>query len=128
MRLASPSSTCLSKCGRTAEFHCQFEYNTDLFERSTMQRMLGTFRKADEAALENPDLPLAQLPIMSEQEREQVLMEWNQTATDYSRDMPLHREFESQVNRSPDATAFLWAGKKWSYRQSMTKPTDLRIC
>jgi amino acid adenylation domain-containing protein len=67
--------------------------------------------------VENPDLSLAKIPIMSVQERQQVLMDWNQTATDYSRDMPLHRAFESQVNRSPDATAFLWAGRKWSYRQ-----------
>src|ERR1700693_1601812 len=50
------------------EFHCQFEYNTDLFVRSTMQRMLGHFEKLIDAALQNPDQPLARLPIMSEPE------------------------------------------------------------
>src|SRR5580700_7170399 len=100
-----------------SEFHCQFEYNTDLFERVTIRRMLGHFENLLRAVVENPDLSLAKIPIMSVQERQQVLMDWNQTATDYSRDMPLHRAFEIQVNRSPDATAFLWAGRKWSYRQ-----------
>src|SRR6202044_2450221 len=60
---------------------------------------------------------LTKIPISVSQERQQCAVDWNPTATDYSRDMPLHRAFESQVNRSPDATAFLWAGRKRSYRQ-----------
>jgi amino acid adenylation domain-containing protein len=100
-----------------SEFHCQFEYNIDLFERATIRRMLGHFENLLRAVVENPDLSLAKIPIMSVQERQQVLTDWNQTATDYSRDVPVHRAFESQVNRSPDATAFVCAGKKWSYRQ-----------
>ena len=99
------------------EFHCQFEYNTDLFEQSTIRRMLGHFERLVTAATENPDLPVAQLPIMSAQEREQAVVEWNQTATDYPRDMLIHRAFENQADLSPGATALLFAGKKWSYRQ-----------
>jgi amino acid adenylation domain-containing protein len=100
-----------------SEFHCQFEYNTDLFESATIRRMLGHFENLLSAVVVNPDLDLAKIVIMSVQERQQVLMDWNQTATDYSRDVPLHRTFESQVNRSPEGTAFLSAGRKWSYRQ-----------
>jgi len=100
-----------------SEFHCQFEYNTDLFELATIRRMLGHFENLLNAVVENPDLSLAKIPIMSVQERQQVLMDWNQTAADYSRDMPLHRAFENQVNRSSNATAFLWAGRNWTYRQ-----------
>jgi amino acid adenylation domain-containing protein len=100
-----------------SEFHCQFEYNTDLFELATIRRMLGHFENLLNAVVENPDLSLAKIPIMSVQERQQVLMDWNQTAANYSRDLPLHRAFENQVNLSPDATAFLWAGRNWTYRQ-----------
>ena len=82
------------------EFHCQFEYNTDLFERSTMQRMLGHFEKLIDAALQSPDQPLARLPIMSDAERKQVVFEWNQTAADYPRDLTIPKAFEKQVERA----------------------------
>ena len=99
------------------EFHCQFEYNTDLFELSTIRRMLGHFEKLLNAVVENPDLTVAQIPIMSARERQQVLGDWNQTAAGYPRDLPLHRAFENQVKTSPGATALLFAGREWSYRQ-----------
>ena len=100
-----------------SEFHCQFEYNTDLFDQSTICRMLAHFEKLLSAVVENPDLIVAQIPIMSAEERQQVLVDWNQTAADYPRDLPLHQAFENQVSASPDATALRFAGEKWSYRQ-----------
>lgn len=100
-----------------AEFHCQFEYNTDLFEQATIRRMLGHLEQLITAVVKNPDLPLAQIPIMSDQERRQVLAGWNQTAADYPRDVPIHRAFETQVDRTPEKTALLSGKDKWSYRQ-----------
>ncbi len=99
------------------EFHCQFEYRTDLFEQSTMRRMLGHFERLLRGALDNPDRRLAELPLMSDDERAQVLVEWNQTAADYPRDLTIHRSFEQQVARAPDATALLFEEKRWTYRQ-----------
>ncbi len=98
------------------EFHCQFEYRTDLFEPSTMRRMLGHFETLLRAAFENPDLRLAELPMMNAQERVQVLVEWNCTAADYSRNLTIHGAFEQQVSRTPDATALLSEGNRWTYR------------
>jgi amino acid adenylation domain-containing protein len=100
-----------------SEFHCQFEYNTDLFEQSTIRRMLAHFEKLLSAVVENPDLAVARIPIMSSEERQKVLVDWNRTGADYPRDLLLHRAFEHQVLASPDATALLFAGKTWSYRQ-----------
>src|SRR6202158_2558293 len=102
-----------------AEFHCQFDYNTDLFAHSTMLRMLGHFERLIKAALENPDLLLAQLPIMSAEEREQVVVEWNRTATDYSREHPqpcIHELFVKQAERSPDAVAVVAGNLEMPYR------------
>jgi amino acid adenylation domain-containing protein len=99
------------------EFHCQFEYNTDIFERSTMRRMLRHFKRLVNSALENPDLPLAQLAIVSNEERSQILIEWNQTGAEYPRDLTIHRAFEEQAEGTPKAMALLCDGKKWSYRQ-----------
>ncbi|HWO37729.1 MAG TPA: amino acid adenylation domain-containing protein, partial [Candidatus Acidoferrum sp.] len=98
------------------EFHCQFEYRTDLFEQSTMRRMLRHVETLLHAAFENPDLRLAELPMMNAQERAQVLVEWNSTAADYSRDLTIHGAFEQQVSRTPEATALLSEGNRWTYR------------
>src|SRR5579864_6622237 len=110
------------------ELHCQFEYNTDLFEHSSMQRMLGNFRTLIQSAAENPDLPLAQLPILSEPEREQVLVEWNQTATDYSRAHPqpcIHELFELQAEQSPDAVAVVAGNQELTYRELNQRANQL---
>jgi amino acid adenylation domain-containing protein len=99
------------------EFHCQFEYNTDIFERSTIQRMLRHFEKLVNSALENPDLPIAKLAIMSAQERNQVLTGWNQTAAEYPHNLTIHRAFEEQAQETPNATALLCEQRTWSYRK-----------
>jgi amino acid adenylation domain-containing protein len=98
------------------EFHCQFEYRTDLFEQSTMRRMLGHFKTLLIAALENPDSRVAELPMMGAEERDTVLLKWNTTAADYPRNVSIPKAFENQVERSPEATALLFEGKAWTYK------------
>jgi amino acid adenylation domain-containing protein len=99
------------------EFHCQFEYNTDIFERSTIQRMLRHFEKLVNSALENPDLPIAKLAIISAEERNQVLTGWNQTAAEYPHNLTIHRAFEEQAQGTPNAPALLCEQRTWSYRK-----------
>ncbi len=108
-----------------SEFHCQFEYNTDLFEPSTIERMLGHFEKLIQAALENPDLPLAQLPILSEQEREQVLVEWNNTRVSYPSNIPLHNFVEDQTERTPDSIALIYETEQLTYSQLNARANQL---
>ncbi|HEX8821925.1 MAG TPA: condensation domain-containing protein, partial [Archangium sp.] len=62
------------------------EYNTDLFEPETAARMLGHLRVLLEAATANPELSLSALPLLPEAERQQVLVQWNDTRADYPRE------------------------------------------
>jgi amino acid adenylation domain-containing protein len=98
------------------QFNCQFEYRTDLFEQATMRRMLGHYANLVRAALDNPDCAIAELPMMDEWERTQVLHEWNRTSAEYPRDVTIHQAFEQQAEETPDNTAFLFEGKRWTYR------------
>jgi amino acid adenylation domain-containing protein len=98
-------------------FHCQFEYRTDLFEQSTIRRMLAHFENLLQAVLLNPDQRLAELPLMGAEERKQVLVEWNLTAADFPGDLTIPKAFENQVQRTPDATALIYGGKRCAYRQ-----------
>jgi amino acid adenylation domain-containing protein len=102
---------------RSDEVLARFHYNTDLFERSTIERMLGHFQQLLESAVESPDTPIAELSIMSAEERRQVVGEWNQTGEDYPRALTIQEAFEQQVERTPHASALIHAGKRWSYEQ-----------
>ena len=102
---------------RSDEVLARFHYNTDLFERSTIERMLGHFQQLMESAVESPDAPIAELSIMSAEERRQVVGEWNQTGEDYPRALTIQEAFEQQVERTPQASALIHAGKRWSYEQ-----------
>src|SRR6266576_4205538 len=96
-------------------FHCRFEYNTDLFEKQTILRELGHFRNLVNAVLKNPDELMARIPLMDDWERKQTVVQWNNTATDYPRDLHIHTAFERQAARTPGATALVFQGKKFPY-------------
>jgi len=61
----------------------RLEYNTDLFDHGTMGRMLGHFETLLQGVVTNPDQRLSELPILTEAERHQLLVEWNDTQRDY---------------------------------------------
>ena len=81
------------------------EYSTDLFDRSTIQRLQGHFIRLLDAALAHPQTPIARLPLLGEEERRQVLSDWNRTAADTGADVPVHVLFEAQARRVPDKPA-----------------------
>jgi surfactin family lipopeptide synthetase A len=83
------------------------EYNTDLFEHATISRMLGHFQTLLEGLVTNPDQRLSELPILTETERHQLLIEWNDTKRDYPKDKCIHELFEEQAERTPDAVAVI---------------------
>jgi amino acid adenylation domain-containing protein len=97
------------------QLHSQFEYRTDLFEKSTIQRMLGHFENLLREAAKNPDSLVGELEIMSDEEREQVLIDWNCTAADYPRNLTIPESFEAQVERDPTAIALIYEDQRWTY-------------
>src|SRR5262245_31068024 len=80
-------------------------YNADLFERATIARLAGHFRTLLEGIAADPEQRLSALPVLTQSERHQLLEEWNDTWADYPRDSCVHRLFERQGERAPDAMA-----------------------
>ena len=95
--------------------YCTFEYDSDLYDESTIQRMAGHFITLLERVLEDPDEVLSKLPLLTEQEMAQF-SEWNSTARDYPRDLCIHTAFEQQATRTPDRTALADGQRRLSYR------------
>ncbi|KWE72114.1 non-ribosomal peptide synthetase [Burkholderia ubonensis] len=83
------------------------DYNTDLFEQSTVQRFLGIYRKLLTSLAGDASAAVARLPLLSDAERNTLAVEWNRTDTDFgaAAEQPLHRLFEQQTERTPDAVA-----------------------
>ncbi|WP_157650924.1 non-ribosomal peptide synthetase, partial [Burkholderia ubonensis] len=83
------------------------EYNLDLFDAATIERMAEHFRQLLEAVIADSNRPLGDLSLLSDAERNTLIVEWNRTDTDFGADaeQPLHRLFEQQAERTPDAVA-----------------------
>jgi len=92
------------------------EYNTDLFDEATITRMVTAFRTLLEGVVADPERRLSSLPIISGSEQHRLLVEWNDTSTDYPKRRCIHELFEAQVKQRPDAVAACFAGEQLSYR------------
>jgi amino acid adenylation domain-containing protein len=102
-----------------------FEYNTDLFERSTIDRMVGHFQNLLEAIAINPFLKVSQIPILSASEQQQILIDWNNTAVNYPKDICFHKLIELQVQRTPNAIAVTYKNQKLTYQELNQKANQL---
>ncbi|BDI19702.1 hypothetical protein ANSO36C_55040 [Nostoc cf. commune SO-36] len=81
------------------------EYNTHLFNADSINRMLGHFQTLLENIVSNPEQCISRLQILTPSEIQQLLIDWNDTKTDYPQDKCIHQLFEEQVEKTPDAIA-----------------------
>ena len=94
-----------------------FEYCTDLFDHTTIERMADHFRTLLECIIADRNHSIAKLAILTEIDRHQLLVEWNDTKADYSNGSCIHELFESQVEKTPDAIAVEYEETKLTYRE-----------
>jgi len=102
-----------------------WEYNTDLFDETTIARMAGHYQTLLEAIAANPQQPISELPLLTPAERQQLLVEWNNTEAEYPQDKCIHQLFEQQVELSPDAVAVVFEGEQLTYRELNTRANQL---
>jgi amino acid adenylation domain-containing protein len=95
----------------------RIEYSTDLFEHTTIRRMLGHFEMLLEAIVADPSQRLSELELMTEAERRLLLVEWNSTKREFPSHKCLHQLFETQVKAVPEATAIVYEQERLSYRE-----------
>ncbi|MBE8998848.1 non-ribosomal peptide synthase/polyketide synthase [Nostoc sp. LEGE 12447] len=102
-----------------------WEYNTDLFDASTIERMTGHFVTLLEGIIANPEERISQLPLLTEVEQHQLLIEWNDTQVDYPLDKCIHQLFEEQVGRTPDAVAVVFEDQQLTYHELNSRANQL---
>ncbi|MFW9261381.1 amino acid adenylation domain-containing protein [Nostoc sp. CALU 546] len=101
------------------------EYNTDLFEASTISRMAGHLQILLQGIVANPKLRLSELPLLTQPEQHQLFVEWNDTKSEYLPEKCIHEWFESQVESTPDAVAVVYENHQLTYRELNTKANQL---
>ena len=85
-----------------------WQYNSDLFNGTTIERMARHFQTLLEGIVANPEQCVSELPLLTAAERHQLLFEWNNTFAEYPQDKCIHQLFEEQVEQSPDAVALVF--------------------
>jgi aspartate racemase len=101
------------------------EYNTDLFESDTIERMAAHYQILLQGIVANPNARLSELPLLTDPERHQLLVEWKTTQTDYPRDKCIHELFEEQVERTPDAVALVFEDQRLTYKELNRRANQL---
>jgi amino acid adenylation domain-containing protein len=96
------------------------EYDTDLFDRTTVSRWVASFLNLLAA---DPETPIADLPLLGQAERAQILIEWNDTAAAIP-DVCVHHLFEAQARRTPDAIALMVGDRSLTYQELDARAND----
>ena len=103
----------------------RLEYSTDLFDAETIHRMIGHWQMLLEGIVADSGQHIGMLPLLTEAERHQQLVEWNPTDAEYPKDKCIHQLFEAQVERTPDAVAVVFEDKSLTYRELNRKANQL---
>ncbi|HEX8145822.1 MAG TPA: amino acid adenylation domain-containing protein, partial [Pyrinomonadaceae bacterium] len=101
------------------------EYSTDLFDASTIERLVGHYRELLEAVVADAGRCVADLPLLTAPERRQLLSDFNDTEADYPQGLRLHQTFEEQAARTPDATAFVFGEERVTYSELNRRANQL---
>ncbi|HEX8149966.1 MAG TPA: condensation domain-containing protein, partial [Pyrinomonadaceae bacterium] len=102
--------------GINGELRCLLEYDAELFDEATARRMAGHYRMLLEAAAADPDLPVAELPLLTAEEARQ-LSQWNSTSAPYEAGACLHELFERQAAETPGAVAVVAGDVRLTYAE-----------
>jgi amino acid adenylation domain-containing protein len=100
-----------------ASLAIECEYNSDILEAATVRRWLGHFHALLDTVTRNPEVTVARIDILGDEDRRRILVDWNQTDLPLPATQVMHRLVEQQVDRTPDAEAVLAADARLTYRE-----------
>src|ERR1700730_2406312 len=107
---------------------CWLEYNTDLFAEGTVARLLEHYEVLLGGIVASPNMTIAELPLLTEGERQQLLVEWQDTKWEFHK-FPgghcIHQLFEAQAERTPDRVALVCGDERMSYGELNARANQL---
>jgi amino acid adenylation domain-containing protein len=110
---------------RPDRFLATVEYNTDLFEPATIERMVGHLQTLLEGIAADVEQRIGQLPFLTEAERHRLLVDWNRTEADYPRDRCLAQLIEEQAARMPERPAVIFEDQQLTFAELNRRANQL---
>ena len=107
------------------DIECRFEYDSDLFDRETIERLAGHFEVLLRGIVSNPGERISALPLLTDGELRRILHEWNSSQTEQQSDQCVHELFEAAVDRIPQATALVCGAHRLTYSELNRRANQL---
>ncbi|MFN8400210.1 MAG: amino acid adenylation domain-containing protein [Anaerolineales bacterium] len=101
------------------------QYNTDLFDPATIRRMLEHFHVLLRDIVSDPLKPVSAYSLLTNEEREQILVQWNETQVDYPHELCIHDLFQEQAKRTPKAVAVQFEDTSLTYKELDKRSDEL---
>jgi amino acid adenylation domain-containing protein len=101
------------------------EYSTDLFDADTIARLAGHYEQLLRGMAARPDTAISALPLLTPEERQQIVVDWNATARPFPRELTFHELFESQAARTPRNIAVSFGAEAWTYAELNARANQL---
>ncbi|MGI2903869.1 non-ribosomal peptide synthetase [Tolypothrix sp. VBCCA 56010] len=108
-----------------SELLIRISYDTERFDAATISRMLGHFQTLLQAIAANPFQRLFEVPLLTNAEKNQLLVEWNETKTNYPYEADVVTLFEQQTENNPQAIAAIYEDLKLTYQQLNSRANQL---
>ncbi|NOR69055.1 MAG: amino acid adenylation domain-containing protein, partial [Methylomarinum sp.] len=107
------------------EIICHFEYSTDLFDESSIIIMAKYFETLLYSIVHQPQSHISELPVLTQVDKQQILVDWNATQVDFSQEKYIHQLIEDQVQRTPNSIAVVFADQSMTYVELNNKANQL---
>jgi amino acid adenylation domain-containing protein len=107
------------------ELLLKISYDRLRLDDSMITRMLGHLETLLQGIIEKPGARITELPLLTPPEREQLLVEWNQTDTEYPKNRCIHELFEEQVKRTPEKVAIVYGDQQLTYGELNRRSNQL---
>lgn len=101
------------------------EYNTDIYDEDFISRLLIHLECFIAEGIKNPTQPIATIEYLSAKEKEELILDFNNTSVDYSKDVTVLDSFNTQVQKTPKVTALIFEEKELSYADLHKKSDQL---
>ena len=110
---------------KQGELILECEYNTDLFDATTIRRWIGHYENLLREILVDPNQPISRPSLLPGAARHQLLIEWNRTESPYPKDKCIHQLFEAQAEQTPDAVAVVFEDQRLTYQELNRRANQL---
>jgi amino acid adenylation domain-containing protein len=109
----------------SGSFHLLFDFNCDVFSEEQRQRAIKHFLQVVDAFIADREQPVNKINLLTEREKQRILVEFNQTTFQYPSDKTLVDLFEDQCARTPDSTAVVYEGRTLTYSELNRRANEL---